>query len=162
MIWLVISSLVLFTGFLAYCIIKYKLEFCFSAYSKMFHASAINWWTAITAATAVLLMPPLLEISEGKMLQFTGFLAPIAMMLVALTPRWYEVLKEYRIHCIGVACAVAFIVIYTIMLGGVWIWLLVYLGIAGIATLICKRAWIMWLELAAYAMIYTVAIKMLI
>lgn len=152
------ASLLLLFGFMTFCIVRFGLKDCFSRYSYEWDISprALNLWSADLILSALLLMPVMLELSGGNNWQFTGFLAPIAMLLVGFTPRWATMDRQYIFHNLGVGLAVAFSVIWCIAIPKL-VWPMLILAVlAGAATLICKRAFIFWLEIAMYLAIYVV------
>ena len=151
-----LSYLILF-GFMGYCIGHFGLKDCFSRYSMYFEERGLlNWWSFDIMGSAALLIPVMLELSEGNSWQFTGFLAPLSLFLVGCTPKWAYNQRQYRIHSLGVVLAVLFSIIYTIAVPGL-VWpILILAVVAGIATLICKKAFIFWLEIAIYLAIYII------
>lgn len=156
-------SLLLLFGFMAFCIIRFGLKDCFSRYSYEWGIApaALNLWSLDLIGSALLLAPVMLQLSEGNAWQFTGFLAPVAMLLVGFTPRWATGQGQYIVHNIGVGLAVLFSVIYCIAVPHL-VWpILILACLAGIATLICKRAFVFWLEIAMYLAIYIVIFAML-
>lgn len=156
-----LSCLILF-GFMGYCIGHFGLKDCFSRYSMYFEERGLlNWWSFDIIASAALLIPVMLELSEGNSWQFTGFLAPLSLFLVGLTPEWQIKMPQYIIHNIGVVLAVLFSVIYAICVPFL-VWpILILAVIAGIATLIYKKVFIFWLEIAIYLAIYVILFIML-
>lgn len=158
-----LSFLVLF-GFMAFCIIRYGLKDCFSRYSYRWETApqALNWWSLDIIVSALLLMPLMLDLSDGNKWQFLGFLAPISMLLVGFTPRWATNNAQYIVHNTGVVLAALFSIAYAIIIPKT-VWLILILGaLAGIATLIYKKALIFWLEIAMYGAIYGILLNKLI
>lgn len=160
---LALSFLVLF-GFMAFCIIRYGLKDCFSRYSYRWETApqALNWWSLDIIVSALLLMPIMLDLSDGNKWQFLGFLAPISMLLVGFTPRWATNNAQYIVHNVGVVLATLFSIAFAIIIPKT-VWLILILGaLAGIATLIYKKAFIFWLEIAMYVAIYGILLSMLV
>ena len=158
-----LSFLVLF-GFMAFCIVRYGLKDCFSRYSYRWETApqALNWWSLDLIASALMLMPIMLDLSVGSKWQFLGFLAPISMLLVGFTPRWATNNAQYIVHNVGVVLATLFSIAYAVIIPKT-VWLILILGaLAGIATLIYKKAFIFWLEIAMYGAIYGILLNKLI
>ena len=158
-----LSFLVLF-GFMTFCILRYGLKDCFSRYSYRWETApqALNWWSLDIIVSALLLMPLMLDLSVGSKWQFLGFLAPISMLLVGFTPRWATNNAQYIVHNVGVVLATLFSIAYAIIIPKT-VWLILILGaLAGIATLIYKKAFIFWLEIAMYGAIYGILLNKLI
>lgn len=150
-----LSALVLF-GFMLYCIADWGLTDCFSRYSYKWGVAprALNLWSVDIIGSAILLIPVMIELGTGSSWQFLGFLAPVSMFLVGLTPRWATNNTQYVVHNIGVVLAVIFSVAYAILIPKtVWA-ILILCVLAGIATIIKKKAFIFWLEIAMYLAIY--------
>ena len=156
-----LSFLALF-GFMGFCIAKFGLKDCFSRYSMYYEKRGLlNWWSFDVMGSAALLIPTMLELSEGNLWQFTGFLAPLSLFLVGCTPKWSISNAQYIIHNIGVALAVLFSVIYAILVPGL-VWPILILGlVAGVAILIYRKAFVFWLEIAIYLAIYIILFIML-
>ena len=101
-----ISCLLLFC-FICLGIGKFGLLRSYSAYAPKWDETVpmknLNLWSIITFLAGFLLMPVLLQYSEGHILQFLGFFTPIYLMGVSLTPKSYRVsivLRTYRVSLI--------------------------------------------------------------
>ena len=163
MIWQYILtglSCALFFGFVALCVAKFGLQSCYSAYGPLWREALpeFNIWSAVTLATAFLLIPPLLESSDGNPWQYTGFLCPALIMFVALTPDYNKGGMPLTVHSFCAAGGALFAVLYIIFVAPQLWWLIVlYLGLATAAMLHCGRwSFVFWYEMAAYAATYTV------
>lgn len=145
MIVLVILSAVLLFGFWAYCIFRYGFKDCLSRYS----ATTSPVWSYVLVLSAALLMPVMLEITEGEPLQFVAFLAPVSLFVVGLTPKWATNDVQYIIHNAGVIMAVIFSVSFSIIENLVW-YILGGAVLAAICGLIDKKRWLHYAEFAIY------------
>lgn len=144
MIILVCLSAFILFGFMLYCIANWGLV-----------PQALNLWSIDIISSALLLTPVMIELGADSSWQFLGFLAPVSMFLVGVTPRWATNNTQYVVHNIGVILAVIFSVAYAILIPkSVWA-ILTLCVLAGIATIIKKKAFIFWLEIAMYLAIYT-------
>ncbi len=148
-ILLIISAILLF-GFWGYCWIRFGIHDCLSRFSKQCYPI----WSYVLVISALLLVPIMIELSDGKMLQFAGFLAPVSLVLVGCTPDWATSQYEYILHNVGVGLAVVFSVIYTLLFPGL-VWFILIAGVlAGILGLAFKKYWLWFAELAIYSAMY--------
>lgn len=145
MIVLVILSAVLLFGFWAYCIFRYGFKDCLSRYSS----TTSPVWSYVLVLSAALLMPAMLEITEGKMLQFVAFLAPVSLFVVGITPKWATDNVQYIIHNAGVIMAVIFSVAFSIIGNLVW-YVLAATLVAAVCGLIDRKHWLHYAEFALY------------
>ena len=152
-------SCALFFGFVVLCVCKYGLLSCYSAYGPAWHKTypKFNVWSAVTLVTAALLIPVLLENSEGNPWQFAGFLCPAMLLFVALTPDYGTNPLAGKVHSICAGLGALFSIVYILCVyPSLWWLLVVYVALASLGTLICgKYYWCFWFEMAAYAGIYT-------
>ena len=165
MIWqyvLAALSCALFFGFVALCVKKFGLQSCYSAYGPLWAKTEpfsylFNPWNIITFATAFMLVPVLLENSEGSPWQFAGFLCPALILFVALTPDYAVNKLAGIVHVVCAALGAVFSIVYILCVAPKFWWvILVYVIAASIGTIIYgKWSWNFWFEMAAYAGIYT-------
>ena len=155
-----ISALMLF-GFVAIGVIKFGWLSCYSAYGpewgKWF--PKLNVWSIVTALSALLMVPVLLENSAGNPWQFLGFLAPVSLGLVAASPNYQEGGFYNIMHQVGAWGGVVFIVSYILTLKNPMLfWIVGGMCLAAlIATLITGwKKWMFWFEMAVYAMIFVI------
>lgn len=156
---LLIISAVLFFGFVLLNTVKFGLLDCYSAYGEKWQRQPheLNWWTVVTVLSALLMIPVLLQNSEGQPWQAIGFLAPISLVLVGNTPNYKENKTAWWLHQIGAWGAVALIVAYILLIpGALWI-TCVTMAVALAITCIFGWQYItLFLELGMYAAIYAV------
>ena len=156
-------SAVLFFGFVILSVRKFGLLSCFSAYAPKWKETCpkFNWWTLVTILSAALLIPVLLEQSEGNPLQFTGFLAPLSLFLVGVTPD-YQTNKLQNIgHQIGAWSAVVLIIVYIIVVPKMLVVVIVLVVVGLLLSLAKKDTVMFWLEMAMYLSLYIVLANML-
>ena len=157
-----ISALMLFEFVILGCI-KYGLLDCYSAYASKWHEfySKLNIWSMVTALSAFLMIPVLLEQSSGNPWQFLGFLAPVSLTLVAASPEYATDKFQWWMHQIGAWGAVAFILAYIIMIPKL-LWAVIPLALAALGnSLLKKGTWMFWFEMATYISTYAAIIFML-
>lgn len=147
---LVLLSAILLFGYWVYLWTRFGIKDCLSRYS----ASHYPLWSYVIFIAAMLLVPPMLELTAGKMLQFVAFLAPVSLFLVAITPRWATSNGQYWVHNIGVISAVLFSGIFTVLFHNLAWFLLAGALLAATFGLIYKRYWLWFAELAIYAAMY--------
>ena len=147
---LVLLSAILLFGYWVYLWIRFGIKDCFSRFS----ATHYPHWSYILFVSAMFLIPPMLELTDGKTLQFVAFLAPVSLFLVAITPRWATSNGQYWLHNAGVIAAVIFSVIFSILFRNL-VWFLAGAAVlALIFGLIYKRSWMWFAELAIYSAMY--------
>lgn len=158
---LIILSASLFFGFVIFNIIKFGLLNCYSAYGEKWqNKSNVNIWSIITILSALLIIPVLLEQSENSTLQFTGFLAPVSLVLVGITPEYNKKKLDWWLHQIGAWSAVLMIVLYVIFIPHL-LWIVIVCLLVAI-TVTCIFGWnyiTLFSELGIYAAIYAVVIN---
>jgi hypothetical protein len=153
-------SAILFFGFVILSVRKFGLLSCFSAYApkwkEAYPIHNFNWWSFVTILSAALLIPVLLEQSEGNPLQFTGFLAPLSLFLVGLTPN-YQTSKAQNVgHQIGAWSAVALILIYIFVVPKMLVPVIILVTVGLVLSLAKKDTVMFWLEMAIYASLYLI------
>lgn len=160
-------SAVLFFGFVILGVLMFGLLSCYSAYGPAWGYSyprVPNIWSVVTFVTAVLLVPVLIVAGEGSAWQFTGFLCPAAIAFVALTPDYGTNKLAGKVHTFAAALGAMWSVVFIICVTPALWWLLVlYIGLAGLATVISGiYYWCFWFEMAAYLAIFTAMFVMLL
>ena len=160
MFWYIIAGLsaALFFGFVIWCVCRFGLRSCYSAYGPLCRDNyLVNWWTVFTFLAPALLMPVLLEASIGKVWQFTGFLCTVCIIFIAFTPNYDRDKKVSTVHSalalLGALWSILYIIFNT---PGYW-WLLpAYLGACALACVFTGiRTWNFWLEMVAFLATYT-------
>ena len=96
----------------------------------------------------------MLELTDGKTLQFAAFLAPVSLFIVGCTPDWATSNFEYVLHNVGVCLAVAFSVVFTLLFPGLFWFLIGGTVFAVTFGLLFKREWLWFAELAVYLSMY--------
>lgn len=156
MVWqyvLTAISFVLYFGFVILGVCKFGLLSCYSAYGPKWQpdrSSKINWWQIITCVTALLIVPVLLECSEGNPYQFLGFLAPASLLLVGATPDYQTNNFSMILHQIGAWSAVVFITAYSILIPNLWWVVAILVAISIVLGIIKKGTFMFWAEMAMY------------
>lgn len=147
---LVLLSAILLFGYWTIAWIWCGIRDCLSRYSVEHYPA----WSYILFTSAMLLIPPMLELTDGKTLQCVAFFAPVSLFLVAITPRWATSNGQYWLHNAGVIAAVIFSVIFSILFRNL-VWFLAGAAVlAVIFGLIYKRTWMWFAELAIYSAMY--------
>jgi hypothetical protein len=162
-----IVSLVLMAGFSALSIVKFGWQLAYSSFSSKWMEAVpmhnVNLWSIVTFFIAVLLMPAMIEVGEGSVVQFLGFFAPLYLLVAAFTPKWETDKKQGRIHFIGTVLCATVSIAWIIFVAHLW-WVLpigfVAAAIPAYFTKTYKTSWVFWLEMAAFTSVYlTVFIK---
>ena len=158
---LILASLILFAGINAVSIKKYGLLSCYSAYGPEWDAERkkyydINIWSLITVVTAFMIVPPMIERGADNPWQFLGFVAPVYLFLVGLTPHYLTNKTEGTIHRIGAISSLILSLIWFILVLHMWYVPLLMITIAAILMFATKTlpSWMWWGEIAFYASVY--------
>lgn len=171
MIWqyvLTALSCAMFFGFVVLCVKKFGLQSCYSAYGPLWGqltpaAGMLNIWSIVTFVTAFMLVPVMIENADGSPWQFAGFLCPVLILFVALTPDYATNKLAGAIHIVCAVLGAALSIVYILCVAPKFWWvILVYVTAASLATLrYGKWSWDFWFEMAAFAGIYTTVFLML-
>ena len=155
-----ISCLILFC-FICLGIGKFGLLHSYSAYAtewdKTVPIKNLNLWSIITFFAGVLLLPVLLQYSEGHILQFLGFFTPIYLIGVALTPKFASDKKEFKYHtAFASLCALCAFLFIIFVLGkyGCIIASLIVVLIASTLSKTLKKSLTFWLEMVMFLSMY--------
>lgn len=151
-----ISAALLF-GYWAYLWIRFGIRDCLSRYS----ASQYPAWSYVLTISAMLLIPAMLDLTEGKTLQFVAFFAPVSLLIVGITPHWATSSVQYIVHHIGVGLAVLFSVIFTVLFHGLVWFILIAAVAAAILGLLWRKYWLWFAELCIYAAMYAAILYLL-
>ena len=151
----------MFFGFVGLCVYRFGLLSCYSAYGPRFQPKAQsepNWWQIITAFTALLIIPVIIETGKDNPWQFLGFLAPASLLLVASTPDYQSNTLSFTLHQIGALCSVLFVTLYAFLIPNLWWISLIVIAVAAVAAILTgfKRTWMFWAEMAMYFSTYTI------
>ena len=161
MIWQYIFagiSALMFFGFVILGVIKFKLLSCYSAYAPKWGQfyPKLNIWSLITALSAFLMVPVLVEQGAGNTLQFLGFLGPISLFSVAASPNYQTSTFDNIIHQLGAWGAVVFITLYSLLIVKmIWV-ILALIAISIVLGIWKKGTWMFWGEMAMYLSIYII------
>lgn len=159
--YLIIGSAVLLFGFVALGIKVFGLLSCYSAYGPLWGEKCkipggANIWSIVTILSALLMVPVLLDCGENNPYQFLGFLAPVFLTLVGITPNYQTNKLANVLHQIGAWGSVLLIVAYCLLIPKI-IWPVIALAVTGlIIGLIIRGTLLLWLEMAVYMSIYVI------
>lgn len=156
-----ISTLALFS-FIGAGVVRFGLLPSYSAYSSKWGQAVpmnnMNLWSVVTFVAAFLLCPALLELGAASMWQFLGFLTPVYLITVSLTPEWQTKLDQYKVHMIAaVLCATGglgwliFVMHALKVLGCVFAFIMTMALFSGTA----KTSAIFWLEMFMFLSVYS-------
>lgn len=130
MFWLTLAATIIFVVFNAISIRKFGMDTCFSSYGKLWGEAVpiknMNLWSIVLASVAFLLIPPILQSTDGNPYQFIGFLSPVYLFLVVFTPDYRKTKKIQIIHYIGAyACSIG-MVIWMVGIMHMWLPLVIF------------------------------------
>jgi hypothetical protein len=164
-----ITSAVLLFGFIITGIIRFGFLNSYSGYSSKWGEAVpmnnMNLWSIVTIVAAFLIMPGLLEVGALSMWQFLGFLVPVYLIVVALTPDWMTDQGQRKVHvsfallCMLCGLTWIFLVAKTPLIFST---LLVFILTLGLLSGTLKRALIFWIELLLFLSVYLVVILLLL
>ena len=121
-----LSFLILAGFILLNCLLHNGIPGSYSAFSAFWQTeprySRINAWSAVTAAAAILMIPPMVEVGDGNAFQFLGFFAPLYLIVVSLTPEWDIDKRQRRVHVIGAALCAFLALLWLVVIRDQW-WL---------------------------------------
>ena len=163
-ILLSISALLLF-GFMGLSIYKFGIQNCYSAYGRLWGAliPQINIWSMITIVSALLMTPVLLELAAFTPWAFLGFLAPVSLIMVGISPDYKESKFSNVIHQIGAWGSIVFILLYLLLVPKL-LWIIIPFLLAAVVLAFVFRpadTITLWAEIAMYLATY-IAIFMMI
>lgn len=164
--WYIITAISagLFFGFVIWCVCRFGWHSCYSAYGPLCRDNyKVNWWVVFTFASAVTLIPPILQASAGKVWQFSGFLCCVCIMFIAFTPNYDRSRKLSTIHSALALSGAAWSILYIVFNSpGLWWILPAYLVFCAICCFITGlRTWNFWLEMVAFLSTYTAVFLMI-
>lgn len=155
-----ISAFLLFT-FIGAGVARFGLLDSYSAYASKWKRAVpmnnLNLWSIVTGVAAFLMFPPLLEVGVGSMWQFLGFLIPLYLIIVTLTPNWATNLGEYKVHASSaLVCLVGALVWCLVVMHAGRILLSVAAFVAALALFSgsAKRSAVFWVELHMFLSVY--------
>lgn len=153
------SALTAIISFLFLCFIILGIIFhgilpSYSAYSRKWgELLGYPIWSIMTFFTGMLLIPALLEIGENNALQFMGFLTPIYLIGVSLTPDWQLNESQYKTHMtLAILCAICAILWIIFVSHTIEILILCFILnlIVGLFTRTLKNSIVLYGELIAF------------
>lgn len=159
-----IMALVLLGGFIGLSIWRFGLQKSYSAYARKWKEFIpmhnANVWSIVTVIVSILMTPALIEHASGSPIQFLGFLAPMYLIAVAMTPDYQTNQKQMLIHCLmTICCAVGFIAYVCF---GLRLWFVPLICLAafyfliGLPTRSIKTSYILWDECAMFSAAFVV------
>lgn len=163
-VFALLSAILLF-GFIGAGVIRFGLLRSYSGYSSKWGAAVpmnnMNLWTIVTLVAAFLLCPALLELGIGSMWQFLGFLTPVYLIIVSLTPEWETNRTQRIIHVLfAVLCLIGglgwlvFVMHAAKWLGGV----AVFVATMALASGTAKESAVFWTEMVMFLSVYLVVL----
>ena len=155
--------MLLLFGFIVAGVLKFGLLTSYSAYAKMWEGtvSTFNLWSIVTLFSAFLLCPPLITLAAPY--QFIGFLTPVYLFVVALTPEWETNNTQMILHRVfSILCAIGSL-IWIIFIVGTWKILLTIAGCIFLLMILTGsyRDIVFWLEMIVFITTYLTLLLLL-
>lgn len=163
-VFAILSAFLLFT-FISAGIIRFGLLPSYSSYSakwgKAVPINNLNIWSVVTIVAAFLLCPPLLQLGVGSVWQFLGFLVPVYLIVVALTPDWETSRTQRIVHSLfALLCATGGI-LWLVLIVNAWKLLagvLVFILTLALLTGTMKSSVVFWGEMILFISVYLVVL----
>ena len=154
-------SAVLLFSFIIIGVAKFGLRDSYSGYAPLWEKAVpmnnLNLWSVVTCVAAFLICPVLLELGTASALQFLGFLVPVYLIVVTLTPDYYKDKKQFRIHSTAALLCLIGAMIWCLFVMHTWKVLLLVFGfilILALATGTLKTSAVFWGEMFAFLSVY--------
>ena len=159
----IISSILLF-GFIVAGVCRFGLLHSYSAYSTKWGSFlGMPVWSLVTFFAAFLLMPVLIELGVGSAFQFLGFLTPVYLMGVSLTPGWQGGGEVFRYHVVLAGLCAVCGMLWTFLTVGAFSYVVpVVVILLGLVTGTWRKDYIFWLEMVAFLSVYSAALVLLL
>lgn len=158
----VTSALLLF-GVICWGVMRFGLLPSYSDYSKRWAKAVpmnnMNLWSVVTAVAALLLTPGLLELGVLSSWQFLGFLTPVYLICVALTPEWKTNPVQRKFHFLFAGlCAIAGLAWLLLVMHAYWVFGIVFIFFVTMAMLTgtIRTSWVFWAEMIMFMSVYLV------
>lgn len=159
-LFVLMSTLALFS-FIGAGVVRFGLLPSYSSYSskwgKAVPMNNMNLWSMVTFVAAFLLCPALLELGAASMWQFLGFLTPVYLITVSLTPGWETDRKQYVVHMIAATlCAAGGLGWLVIVMHSLKVLACVMAFVATMALFsgTAKSCWLFWAEMFMFVSVY--------
>lgn len=164
---LTIVSAVALLGFITIGLVKFGLLQSYSAYATKWLEKYPNFsiWAFVTIVAAFLLVPPLIEVGSGHTLQFIGFLTPVYLIVVGLTPRWASNVNEHIVHSLFAGLCAAGAILWAIFIAHTWICIVycaIFIFLVSFLTRTFMKGATFYLEMIAFLAIYSSLIYLFI
>lgn len=163
----VTSALLLF-GFICWGVMRFGLLPSYSDYSRRWAEAVpmnnLNLWSLITAVAAFLLTPALLEFGALSAWQFLGFLVPVYLICVALTPEWKTNPTQHKLHFIFAGlCAFGGVAWLLLVRHAYWVFGIVAVFFTTLALLTgtVETSAVFWAEMIMFVSVYIVVLMAL-
>lgn len=160
-----VASVILLAGFVILSIYRFGLLGSYSAYAKRWDAAYpihnANLWSIITIASALLMMPAMIELGESNPLQLFGFFTPIYLIIVGLTPKWESSSKQNLVHTMFAFICAVVAASWIVFVAKIW-WSLAIAFAAvlllSLATRTLRHSLVFWAEVVMFAATYSVVL----
>ena len=158
MVILLLLSALCLMGFVSCSVKKFGLLKSYSAYSSKWSLMIAQQpvWSVVTFVSAMLLIPPMIEVGTDNPFQCCGFFAPVYLIVVSLTPNWQKDKMQHKVHVFGAAICAAFALVWLILICHLW-HIVLYMTILILAlAIIIKRydAYVFWGEMILFISVY--------
>ena len=159
---LAITSTTLLFSFIIFGVVRFGLLPSYSSYaSKWGKVWGLPIWSVVTLLSAALIMPVLIEVMS-PMFQFLGFLTPLYLIGVSLTPTWETDPVVRKWHVILAGLCAAFGVAWLVFTMNIWLLVVpIVVSLVGVFTWSWKNNYVFWLEMIMFSSVYATALFLL-
>ena len=164
---LAIISFVIFAAFVTLSVLFFKWQKSYSTYAPLWGKKVpidnVNLWSAVTMVCALLLLVAMIGLGEDSKWQFLGFLAPVYLVIVSLTPNYQDEDKKKQklLYIVAASVCAACSLLWIILVVHLWWVPLITFACAAAAAYFTKTwraCYIFWAEMAMFAAVYAITI----
>lgn len=155
-----LSTVLLFSCILL-GVYHFGLQWSYSAnaplWASISNGRTPNPWSLLTLLAGFFICPALLEIASGSVLQFLGFLVPVYLMVIALTPNFQTNRTQFIIHVTASILCVLGGLFWLVFIAGAWklvAGVTVFVLTLALLTGTAKTSLIFWLEMVMFLSVY--------
>lgn len=156
-----ISSAILLFGFIVLSVLTFGIQPSYSAFAAKWNEKVplhnMHLWSICTIISALLLIPIMIEKGSENPLQFFGFIVPIYLIVVGLTPEYEQHKKESIVHTIAACVCAAIAIAWMFMVTHTYVFLPVCAFCALIVALgtdTLQKSLIFWGEMSVFLATY--------
>lgn len=167
-IFTIASTIILFS-FIGIGVSKFGILESYSGYAPKWDKAVpiknMNLWSIVTLVAAFLICPVMLELATGSVWQFLGFLTPVYLVVVALTPKFSTDRKQFIIHLVAsILCFIGGLCWVLFIMKSVMIFIisLIFILALSLFTDTFRKSVIFWLEMVMFLSVYLTVLMVIL